>query len=60
MSPCGYEHGESSYLHVIWTSSVSMSLCLHVECLHVSMCIWTWSVSMSAVEMDMECLHISM
>ena len=39
MSPCAYGHGVSPCLH--------MSPCLHVECLHVSMWIWTSRVSMS-------------
>ena len=39
MSPCAYGYGVSPCLH--------MPPCLHVECLHVSMWIWTWSVFIS-------------
>ena len=49
MSPCGYRHRSVSMCSM-WIYGHGVSPCIHVdtdtECHHVSMWIWTWSVSM--------------
>ena len=65
MSPCGYGHGVSPFLHVDMDTDLSMSPCgyyiiTHMDfapCLHI---INHVDLAPCSHNMDMDCLHVSM